>query len=102
MLTEEEFYTKLAGFIKIKRKNLNLTNEKLAEISDMDLSKISLLQNSRQGCNGYSLYKILYSLDVNIFDDNIKLNFDKLEINIKNIKDLLKFLKGLKEVNNNP
>ncbi|HSQ98027.1 MAG TPA: hypothetical protein VLL98_04910 [Rickettsiales bacterium] len=81
----------------MKRKNLNLTNEKLADISDMDLSKISLLQNGKHGCNGYSLYKILYSFNINIFDNNIMLNSRQLDKNIEYLKESLKFLQGLKK-----
>lgn len=98
MLSEEEFYKNLATFIKTKRKNLNLTNEKLADISDMDLSKISLLQNGKHGCSGYSLYKLLHSLNVNILDSNIILNSKQLEKNIVHIEEILNFLKGLQKI----
>ena len=70
MLSEKEFYKKLADFIKLKRKNLKLTNEKISELTNIDLSKVSLLQNNKQGCSAYTLYKLLYSLNINIFADN--------------------------------
>jgi hypothetical protein len=68
MLDEKKFYKNLADLIKKRRKDLGLTNESLAFDSKIDISKISLLQNDKAGCNGYTLYKILFGLGFDIFD----------------------------------
>ena len=95
MLTEEEFYKSLATLIKRRRKDLKLTNEALFMLSGVDLSKISLLQNNRSGCNAYTLYKILFSLSIDIFNTN---DIDKICLNdsIKKIECVGDFLKTLK------
>ena len=94
MLTEKEFYKYLSIFIKNKRKDLKLTNEALFMLSGVDLSKISLLQNNRTGCNAYTLYKILFSLNLDIFNIN---DVDKVSLkeNIKKLEDISDFLKSL-------
>ena len=95
MLTENEFYESLANLIKRRRKDLKLTNEALFMLSGVDLSKISLLQNNRSGCSAYTLYKILFSLNIDIFNTN---DIDKMCLNdsIKKIEYVGDFLKKLK------
>lgn len=94
MLTEKEFYNTLSTFIKNRRKDLKLTNESLFMTSNVDLSKISLLQNNKSGCNAYTLYKILFSLDFDLFKpvDNknaiLKNNINKLENVIASLKSI--------------
>ena len=95
MLNEKDFYKPLSTLIKTKRKDLNLTNESLFMLSGVDLSKISLLQNNKTGCNAYTLYKILFTLNIDIFNIN---NIDKntLDQNINKLNDVSLFLKKLK------
>lgn len=96
MLSEKEFYKKLADFIKLKRKNLKLTNEKISELTNIDLSKVSLLQNNKQGCSAYTLYKLLYSLNINIFADNLNIDNDKLNKYTITLQEILDYLNCLK------
>lgn len=98
MMSEKEFYQYLSAFIKTKRKEANYTNEDLAYSSKTDVSKISLLQNNKTGCNAYTLYKILLVLGVNIFNKEIKIpNLKKqiVEDNIKKLEEYIDFLKNL-------
>ena len=96
MLSETEFYKELADFIKLKRKNLKLTNEKISELTNIDLSKVSLLQNNKQGCSAYTLYKLLYSLNINIFADNLSIDNDKLNKYTTALQEILDYLNCLK------
>ncbi len=95
MLNEEDFYKQLSILIKIKRKDLNLTNESLFMSSGVDLSKISLLQNNKTGCNAYTLYKILFTLNIDIFNIN-NINKNILDQNINKLNEVSLFLKKLK------
>lgn len=95
MLNEEDFYKQLSILIKTKRKDLNLTNESLFMSSGVDLSKISLLQNNKTGCNAYTLYKILFTLNIDIFNIN-NINKNILDQNINKLNDVSLFLKKLK------
>ncbi len=96
-MNENEFYQYLAVFIKTKRKELKYTNEELGYSSKTDVSKVSLLQNNKTGCSAYTLYKILLTLGVNIFEENSIPNLDKkiIEDNIKKLEDYIRFLKTL-------
>lgn len=95
MLNEEDFYKQLSILIKTKRKDLNLTNESLFMSSGVDLSKISLLQNNKTGCNAYTLYKILFTLNIDIFNVN-NINKNILDQNINKLNEVSLFLKKLK------
>ena len=95
MLNEKDFYKQLSILIKTKRKDLNLTNESLFMSSGVDLSKISLLQNNKTGCNAYTLYKILFTLNIDIFNIN-NINKNTLDQNINKLNDVSLFLKKLK------
>ena len=97
MLSEKEFYKKLGDFIKLKRKNLKLTNEKISELANIDLSKVSLLQNNKQGCSAYTLYKLLYSLNINIFAENLNVDDDKLNKYTAILQEVLDYLNCLKK-----
>ncbi len=77
---------------------MNYTNEDLAYSSKTDVSKISLLQNNKTGCNAYTLYKILLILGINIFNKDTHIpNLDKqiIEDNIKKMEEYTRFLKSL-------
>lgn len=43
-----------------------LSCEKLAELSEVDYSSLNLIENGKQTPRSYTLYKILYALDINI------------------------------------
>ena len=94
MLTEKEFYKKLSLFIKSRRRELNLTNESLFMSSGVDISKISLLQNNKSGCTAYTMYKLLVSLNIDIFKTNDERN-DVMQEAIKSTEKTLALLKTL-------
>lgn len=94
MLTEKEFYKKLSLFIKSRRRELNLTNESLFMSSGVDISKISLLQNNKSGCTAYTTYKLLVSLNIDIFKTNDERN-DVMQEAIKSTEKTLALLKTL-------
>ena len=97
MMEEIEFYKYLSIFIKSKRKELKYTNEELAYLSKVDVSKISLLQNNKTGCNAYTLYKILVALGINLFEIKDGVNVDKkiVEDSIKTLNEYLRLLKNM-------
>lgn len=97
MMNEKEFYKYLSVFIKTKRKELKLTNENLAYSSNIDVSKISLLQNNKTGCNAFTLYKILLVLGIDLFSQNKKINLDN-KILEENIKLLENYIRDLKKI----
>lgn len=82
MLKKEAFNKGLATLISKRRKELRWTNENIADESKIDTSKISQLQNNKAGCNGYTLYKLLYAFGYDILDSKKQ--------NLKNINSLLK------------
>lgn len=68
MLDELEFKKLLAEKIKALRYKKNLKTEGLAYFSDMDARSINVIENGKVHPRSYTLYKILYSLDENIFE----------------------------------
>lgn len=68
MLNEEEFLETISKAIRTKRNLKKLSCEKLAELSDVDYSSLNLIENRKQTPRSYTLYKILYALDIDILE----------------------------------
>lgn len=69
-MTIEEEYLKLVENIKYYRKKQNMTQEKLAELSDLSSSYIKQIESSTyfKNISFYSLFKIAKVLNVQIAD----------------------------------
>lgn len=66
MLNEKEFLRLVSDSIRKNRLAKKLSSEKLSELSEMDYSSINLIENQKQNPRSYSLYKLLYALDIDI------------------------------------
>lgn len=87
MLDELEFKKLLAEKIKALRYKKNLKTEGLAYFSDMDARSINVIENGKVHPRSYTLYKILYALDENIFENLfLNQNNDQELINVINRK----------------
>lgn len=102
MLTEKEFLDIISKIIHKHRNIKKLSCEKLAELSEVDYSSLNLIENGKQTPRSYTLYKILYSLDIDIIDKIYPTNNSTADLLINKIKlldeasqkDLLTFLDG--------
>lgn len=66
MLTQEELINAIADLIRQARQHAGYTLEKLAEKSNIDYSTANLIENGKQNPRVYTVYKLLYSLDIDI------------------------------------
>lgn len=66
MLSEKDFLDIVSKTIRKKRIQNKISCEKLAELSEVDYSSVNLIENSKQTPRSYTLYKILYALDIDI------------------------------------
>lgn len=66
MLNEKDFINLISASIRKRRLSKKISSEKLSELSDMDYSSINLIENQKQNPRAYTLYKLLYSLDIDI------------------------------------
>lgn len=66
MLSEKEFLAVIGKTIHNKRNLKKISCERLAELSEVDYSSLNLIENAKQTPRSYTLYKILYSLDIDI------------------------------------
>ena len=66
MLNEEDFLNEIGKIIRKQRNNKKLFCEKLAELSNADYSSVNLIENRKQNPRAYTLYKILYALDIDL------------------------------------
>lgn len=102
MLTEKEFLDIIGKTIHKHRNIKKLSCEKLAELSEVDYSSLNLIENGKQTPRSYTLYKILYSLDIDMIDKIYPTNNSIADLLINKIKlldeasqkDLLTFLDG--------
>ena len=102
MLTEKDFLDIIGKTIHKHRNIKKLSCEKLAELSEVDYSSLNLIENEKQTPRSYTLYKILYSLDIDIIDKIYPTNNSIADLLINKIKlldeasqkDLLTFLDG--------
>lgn len=103
MLNEQEFLELISCAIQKKRRFKKISCEKLAELVNMDYSSINLIENKRQNPRSYTLYKLLFALDIDIAntltfdserDTSVKEKIlEKLDIfTDKQLSDLLDFL----------
>ena len=67
MLNEQDFRKQLSSAILQLRYKRKYSIEKLAELSNADYSSVSLIENGKQSPKSYTLYKILYALNIDIF-----------------------------------
>lgn len=66
MLKQEEFIHSLATILKQARQDKKYTLEKLAEKSETDYSTVNLIENGKQNPKIYTVYRLLYALDIDI------------------------------------
>lgn len=66
MLDEIDFLNEIGKIIRKQRNNKKISCEKLAELSNADYSSINLIENRKQNPRAYTLYKILYALDIDL------------------------------------
>lgn len=66
MLDEKDFLDEIGRIIRKQRSNKKISYEKLAEISNTDYSSVNLIENRKQSPRAYTLYKILYALDIDL------------------------------------
>ena len=67
MLNEQDFQKRLSSAILQLRYKNKYSIEKLAELSNADYSSVSLIENGKQSPKSYTLYKILYALNIDMF-----------------------------------
>ncbi len=65
---EQELLIQLAQKIKIKRKKLNISQEKLAEKCDFDRTYISLLERAKRNPSYLSLIKLCNGLEIELIE----------------------------------
>lgn len=66
MLNEKDFQDEISKLIRNNRNLKKISCEKLAELSETDYSSINLIENRKQNPKAYTLYKILFSLDIDL------------------------------------
>lgn len=69
MLNENEFLRIVSTSIRKRRLANKISSEKLSELSGMDYSSINLIENQKQNPRAYSMYKLLYALNIDITKD---------------------------------
>jgi len=65
---EQELLNQLAQKIKIQRKKLNISQEKLAEKCDFDRTYISLLERAKRNPSYLSLLKLCVGLEIELIE----------------------------------
>lgn len=68
---EQKLRNKLAHNLKVERAKKNLTQEKLAELSDVSFKHVTKIENGNVTPSIYIVYKFANVLDVSI-DDLLK------------------------------
>lgn len=66
MLEQSLFLQELASILLTARKGKGITFEKLSELSSLDYSTLNLIENAKQNPRVYTMYKILYALDIDL------------------------------------
>ena len=93
MLNEEDFLNEIGKIIRKQRNNKKLSCEKLAELSNADYSSVNLIENRKQNPRAYTLYKILYALDI----DLLQLISEKAETIVNTNENLINKISLLDE-----
>lgn len=86
MLNEKEFLRLISDSIRKRRLAGKISSEKLSELSGMD-SSINLIENQKQNPRSYSLYKLLFALDIDITKD-LKEDISQQDVKDKIIRKL--------------
>lgn len=87
MLNEKEFLRLISDSIRKRRLAGKISSEKLSELSGMDYSSINLIENQKQNPRSYSLYKLLFALDIDITKD-LKEDISQQDVKDKIIRKL--------------
>ena len=87
MLNEKEFLRLISDSIRKRRLAGKISSEKLSELSGMDYSSINLIGNQKQNPRSYSLYKLLFALDIDITKD-LKEDISQQDVKDKIIRKL--------------
>lgn len=87
MLNEKEFLRLISVSIRKRRLASRISSEKLSELSGMDYSSINLIENQKQNPRSYSLYKLLFALDIDITKD-LKEDLSQQDVKDKIIRKL--------------
>ena len=87
MLNEKEFLRLISDSIRKRRLASKISSEKLSELSGMDYSSINLIENQKQNPRSYSLYKLLFALDIDITKD-LKEDISQQDVKDKIIRKL--------------
>lgn len=77
MISEIDFAKKLGTYIRRLRNEKKYSIEKLAAISETDYSSLNKIENGKQNPTAYTLYKILFALDIDMTETFEKSNFEK-------------------------
>ncbi len=84
VLEEQELINEIADILRQLRRRKKYTFDKLSEMSNIDYSTLNLIENRKQNPRIYTLYKLLYALDIDIVnllkDKNNEMNDSKTAI----------------------
>ncbi|WP_428028698.1 helix-turn-helix domain-containing protein [Arcobacter sp.] len=65
--SEQILLNKLANVVKIRRNELNISQEKLAEICNFDRTYISLIERAKRNPTYLNLEKLCIGLDIKLY-----------------------------------
>ena len=68
VLEEQELINEFADILRQLRRRKKYTFDKLSEMSNIDYSTLNLIENRKQNPRLYTLYKLLYALDIDILN----------------------------------
>ena len=69
-----EILVKIGEVLKIRRKELNISQEKLANTIGIDRKHLSAIENGRQNMTLSTLYKVTNALNITIYEVFSKAN----------------------------
>ena len=102
VLKEQDLINEIADIIRQLRRRKKYTFDKLSEMSNIDYSTLNLIENRKQNPRIYTLYKLLYALDIDILhllkDRNTELKDSKTSIINKLEKIDLETLESVSEL----
>ena len=102
VLKEQDLINEIADIIRQLRRRKKYTFDKLSEMSNIDYSTLNLIENRKQNPRIYTLYKLLYALDIDILhllkDRNNELKDSKTSIINKLEKIDLETLESVSEL----
>ncbi len=105
VLEEQELINEIADILRQLRRRKKYTFDKLSEMSNIDYSTLNLIENRKQNPRIYTLYKLLYALDIDILsllkDRNNELKDSKTSIINKLEKIDLETLESVSELLDN-